>query len=75
MKSLPRKRRTREHIIADLSVNHVERQVLLCGFTCQRIAQDYGIDLEVTTFTRSGYVEEGKILLQLKAAARLRFRT
>lgn len=28
-----RKRRTREHVIADLSVNHVERLVLLCGWT------------------------------------------
>jgi hypothetical protein len=26
-----RKRRTRAHIIADLSVNHVERRVLECG--------------------------------------------
>jgi hypothetical protein len=32
MKKLPRKRRTREHVIADLAVNHVERHALLCGF-------------------------------------------
>jgi hypothetical protein len=74
MKSLPRKRRTREHIIADLSVNHVERQCLLCGFTCERIWRDYGLDLEVTTFTKKGEVEEGKILIQLKASDRLRLR-
>ena len=74
MKGLPHKRRTREHIIADLSVNFVERQILLCGFICQRIAQDYGIDLEVTTFSRKGDVEEGKILMQLKASDRLRLR-
>jgi hypothetical protein len=41
MKNLPRKRRTREHIIADLSVNHVERQLLLCGFTCDELRRDY----------------------------------
>jgi hypothetical protein len=41
----PRKRRTREHVIADLSVNHVERQALLCGFSVERIRVDYGIDL------------------------------
>ena len=32
----PRKRRTREHVIADLSVNHVERQALLCGYAIER---------------------------------------
>ena len=35
--SLARKRRTREHIIADLSVNYVERQALLCGHTIERV--------------------------------------
>ena len=40
-----RKRRTREHIIADLSVNHVERFILQCGWTVQRYSPDYGIDL------------------------------
>ena len=38
----PRKRRTREHVIADLAVNHVERQALLCGFTIERVVHDYG---------------------------------
>jgi|GEM_PF-2778555 len=27
------KRRTREHVIADLSVNYFERPALLCGYT------------------------------------------
>jgi hypothetical protein len=40
-----RKVRTREHIIADLAINHVERQVLLCGYSVERIEHDYGIDL------------------------------
>ena len=66
-----RKRRTREHIIADLAVNHVERQALLCGYTVQRNHHDYGIDLDVTTFNEDGEIEEGKILLQLKASDRL----
>ena len=30
------KRRTREHVIADLSVNHVERLVLRSGWTVER---------------------------------------
>jgi hypothetical protein len=72
MRRPPRKRRTREHIIADLSVNYVERQALLCGYIVDRIVRDYGIDLEVTTFTRKGEIEEGKVLVQLKASDRLR---
>jgi hypothetical protein len=74
MKSPPGKRRTREHIIADLSVNHVERQALLCGHVVERIAHDYGIDLELATFTRKGEREVGLILLQLKATDQLRLR-
>jgi hypothetical protein len=35
-----RKTRTREHVIADLAVNHVERQVLLGGGTVERVARD-----------------------------------
>ena len=37
-----RKRRTREHIIADLSVNHMERFALRCGFVLNRFYFDYG---------------------------------
>jgi hypothetical protein len=35
------KTRTREHVLADLSINHVERQVLLCGFSVDRVQHDY----------------------------------
>jgi hypothetical protein len=69
-----RKRRTREHVIADLSVHHVEGHVLRCGWVVERLAQDYGIDLEVRTFNRTGEVQEGMVLLQLKATDRLRVR-
>jgi hypothetical protein len=67
----PLKRRTREHVIADLSVNHVERQALLCGFSVQRIGPDYGYDLLVFTFDANGEPENGDIRLQLKATERL----
>lgn len=40
-----RKRRERSHVIADLSVNHVERQILRCWHSVERIEHDYGIDL------------------------------
>jgi hypothetical protein len=68
MKKLPRKRRTREHVIADLSVNYVERQALLCGFVVERVTHDYGIDGVLFTFNPNGEIEEGKVLLQLKAS-------
>jgi hypothetical protein len=71
MKRLDRKRRTREHVIADLSVNHVERQALLSGYVVERRRQDYGIDLDLLTFDKYGQPEEGKVLLQLKASDRL----
>ena len=62
-----RKKRTRQHIIADLSVNHVERQVLLASYSVQRIMRDYGIDLFVTTYDDSGTLENGDIRIQIKA--------
>jgi hypothetical protein len=70
----PRKRRTREHIIADLSVNHVERFALKCGYAVERVRHDYGLDLMVFTYTKSGEVENGHFWLQLKATDLLRLR-
>jgi hypothetical protein len=67
-----RKRRTREHVIADLSANHVERHALLCGFAVERVRVDYGIDLQVQTFDRRGHVENGLLFFQLKATDRVR---
>jgi hypothetical protein len=66
-----RKRRTREHVIADLSVNHVERQVFICGYTVERVTRDYGIDLEMTTYGPEGEVEPGLVLFQVKATDHL----
>ena len=63
----PRKTRTREHIIADLSVNYVEQQVLLAGFTLGRVIADYGLDLFMTTFGPTGEVENDVVWFQVKA--------
>jgi hypothetical protein len=68
-----KKRRTREHVIADLSVNHVERQALLCGFTVERSVHDYGIDVSIHTFDQRGEVENGEVLVQVKASDRVRW--
>lgn len=67
-----RKLRTREHVLADLSVNYAERQALLCGFSALRVQPDYGIDLMVRTFNRRGEVETGWLLFQLKATDRIK---
>ena len=58
--AITRKRRTREHVIADLSVNFVERQVLLCGHTVERVRADYGYDLLLSTYDPKGEVETGR---------------
>jgi hypothetical protein len=59
-------------VIADLGVNHVERQILLCGFSVERIRMDYGIDLIVHTYSRRGEIENGRVLFQVKATNRAR---
>jgi hypothetical protein len=67
-----RKIRTREHVIAELGVNHVERQALLCGFSVERIVHDYGIDLMLFTYNADGEIENGVIFLQVKASERIK---
>jgi hypothetical protein len=49
-----RKQRTRQHIIADLSSNFVERFALLCGYSVERFFSDYGLDLTVLTYDETG---------------------
>jgi hypothetical protein len=67
-----RKRRTRAHVISDLSVNHVEKLVLQCGWVVQRFNPDYGLDLLMTTFNRRGEIENGDVRLQIKATDSIR---
>jgi hypothetical protein len=67
----PRKQRTRGHVLADLSINHVERFILEEGHTTQRMNPDYGYDLFLFTFDEQGYFEPGHICIQVKAAESL----
>ncbi len=67
----PRKRRTREHIICDQSVNHVERFIIDAGHTPERVLTDYGYDLNMKTYDAEGYVEPGSVYFQLKASETL----
>jgi hypothetical protein len=67
----PRKQRTRQHVIADLSVNHVERIMLEAGHAALRLTTDYGYDIAMTTFDPEGFTEPGLVLFQLKASDNL----
>jgi hypothetical protein len=67
-----RKRRTRAHIIEDLGFNYVEKQVLLAGFTVERIRFDYGYDGYIQTFNDDGEIESGSILVQLKSTDKVK---
>ena len=62
-----KKRRTRAHVIADISANYVEHFALAAGFSVERIQKDYGYDLSIATYTTAGFIENGSVLLQLKA--------
>ena len=67
----PRKQRTRQHVIADQSLNYVERFIIDAGHTTQRLTPDYGYDLILFTYDGRGYAEPGVAFLQLKAAETL----
>jgi hypothetical protein len=67
------KRRTREHVIADLSINHAERFILKCGHVCLEVSRDYGYDLMVFTHDANGEPEKGHFYIQLKASENLRW--
>ena len=67
------KKRTREHVIADFSLVHVQYFIVNAGFTSEAITKDYGYDLTVNTFDKGGRIEAGSILIQLKASETLRF--
>lgn len=66
-----RKVRTRGHIIADLAVNVVERQILLAGYTMERKVHDYGLDTHMTTHDPAGVVENEVVWFQIKATDHL----
>src|SRR5262245_29517790 len=65
MHRITRKRRTREHVIADLGINHVERIVLRCGHTVERYWHDYGFDLQLHTYDNNGECEHEESLMAM----------
>ena len=62
-----KKKRTRQHIIADLGFNFVERQVLKAGYVVHKVVFDYGFDGFISTFDADGFVENGEIYVQVKS--------
>jgi hypothetical protein len=70
--TIKKKRRTRSHVIADLSANYVEKFALENGFSVERFRADYGYDLNIYTYDGRGEFENGFIYVQLKATDNLR---
>lgn len=66
-------RRTREHVIAALGRNHVERFFLEKGHVVHRPDEDYGYDLVVITYDEEGFPESNDLRIQLKASDDPRF--
>jgi len=62
-----KKRRTRQHVIADLSGNYVEYFALQCGYSVERIEADYGYYLQIYSYDERGELENGVVYVQLKA--------
>ena len=70
-----RKRRPREHVIADMGVNFLERQVLRRGHQLRRVPEpEYGTDALMLHFSReTGEIENGWVEFQVKATDEPRF--
>lgn len=66
-----RKRRTREHVLADMSFNHLESLALQLGWALERRTVDYGVDARMLVFDEEGRLEPGFVEFQLKATDRL----
>src|SRR5579862_8280335 len=69
-----RKRRTREHIIAELSANHFERHALNCGLSVEQVRHDYGVDMFLFFYDSNGGIRNGHVRVQLKATDKPQFR-
>ncbi len=69
-----KKLRTRQHIIEDLGLNHIERQILLSGNIFRRHGDhDYGYDGVIETFNQQGETENPVFKIQLKSTDVIQF--
>jgi hypothetical protein len=68
------KLRTRQHIIEDMGFNHIEKQILLAGFTMHRtFVNDYGFDGFIQTFKKTGEIGVESAEFQLKSTDNIQF--
>ena len=70
-----RKRRPREHVIGEMGLNFLERQVLRRGHQLKRIAEpEYGTDALMLHFSpQTGEIENGWVEFQVKSTDELKF--
>ena len=69
-----RKLRTRQHVIEDLSFNHIEKHILNAGFTMYRITNnDYGYDGYIQLFKPSGEIVSALVHFQLKSTDHIQY--
>ena len=54
-----KKRRTRQHIIEGLGLNHIEKHILLSGNVLRRFSDyDYGYDGQIETIGRQSILKK-----------------
>ena len=70
-----RKRRPREHVIGEMGINFLERQILRRGHQLRRVPEpEYGTDAEMLHFSPgTREIENGRIEFQVKATDELNF--
>ena len=68
-----RKQRTRQHIIEDFGINHIEYHILLARCTQERYRHDYGYDAFINTYNENGEYENGRIEIQVKSTDNLKY--
>lgn len=69
-----RKLRTRPHVIEDLGFNHIEKQILLAGFTMYRHGiNDYGVDGFIQCFKETGEIDDKIVNFQLKSTDHIQY--
>lgn len=47
--------------------------MLTCGFAVERIQHDYGLDMILFTYQRTGEIEDGFVNIQLKASDKIKY--
>ena len=63
-----RKRRTRQHVIEGLGLNHIEKHILISGNVLRRYSEyDYGYDGAIEMFNELGEKQNRMFMIQLKS--------